>query len=347
MTVACARRRSREETMLRSIGKARDIAAGFALSAAIMTAAVTGAKAQADAANFPNRVIRVIVPFAAGGGNDIFARLVGAKLTEMTGQQLVIENRPAAGGRVAAEYVANQPGDGYTLFVGASGVMSIATAVFPKLPYHPTKSFVPLTMIADFPLILVSPPNLPVKTVAELVDYAKKNPDKSNYASTSPAFILATELLKLKTGMPATNFPVKSSAEMVQCVNQGNCLLALSDPPPAVPQIKDNRVKALAVTGKARSEELPDVPSMAELGYPEVNTRLWSGFFAPASTPPAIAKKLEQILSAAIRDSTVSSRLKAMAANPGGISSDEFRKIIDADIEAYVQVVKAANLKFE
>ncbi len=322
---------------------ARAAAALLALAAG---GAATTVQAQ-DAANFPNRAIRVIVPFAAGGGNDIFARLVGAKVSEMIGQQLVIENRPAAGGRVAAEYVANQPGDGYTLFVGASGVMSIASAVFPKLPYHPTKSFVPLTMIADFPLILVSPPNLPVKTVAELVDYAKKNPDKSNYASTSPAFILATELLKLKTGMPATNFPVKSSMEMVQCVNQGNCLLAMSDPPPAVPQIKDNRVKALAVTGKVRSEELPDVPSMAELGYPEVNTRLWSGFFAPASTPPALAKRLEQIFSAAVRDATVSSRLKAMAANPGGIGSDEFRKIIDADIEAYVQVVKAANLKFE
>jgi tripartite-type tricarboxylate transporter receptor subunit TctC len=333
--------------MKQSIKRTRSLLARLALSAGVVLAAAAGAKAQSDAANFPNRVIRVIVPFAAGGGNDIFARLVGAKVSEMTGQQLIIENRPAAGGRVAAEYVANQPGDGYTLFVGASGVMSIASAVFPKLPYHPTKNFIPLTMIADFPLILVTPPNLPLKSVAELVDYAKKNPDKSNYASTSPAFILATELLKLKTGMPATNFPVKSSAEMVQCVNQGNCLLALSDPPPAVPQIQDNRVKALAVTGKSRSPELPNVPSMAELGFPEVNTRLWSGFFAPASTPPAIAKKLEQIISDAVKDTGVSSKLRAMAANPGGISSDEFRKIIDADIEAYIQVVKAANLKFE
>jgi tripartite-type tricarboxylate transporter receptor subunit TctC len=333
--------------MKQSIKRTRSLLSRLALSAGVVLAAAAGAKAQSDATNFPNRVIRVIVPFAAGGGNDIFARLVGAKVSEMTGQQLIIENRPAAGGRVAAEYVANQPGDGYTLFVGASGVMSIASAVFPKLPYHPTKNFIPLTMIADFPLILVTPPNLPLKSVADLVDYAKKNPDKSNYASTSPAFILATELLKLKTGMPATNFPVKSSAEMVQCVNQGNCLLALSDPPPAVPQIQDNRVKALAVTGKSRSPELPNVPSMAELGFPEVNTRLWSGFFAPASTPPAIAKKLEQIISDAVKDAGVSSKLRAMAANPGGISSEEFRKIIDADIEAYIQVVKAANLKFE
>lgn len=318
------------------------------LSAAVALAALSSAQAQSEAAaNYPSRFIRVIVPFAAGGGNDIFARLVGAKVTEQIGQQLVIENRPAAGGRVAAEYVANQPGDGYTLFVGASGVMSIASAVFPKLAYHPTKSFVPLTMIADFPLILVTPPNLPVKTVAELVDYAKKNPDKSNYASTSPAFILATELLKLKSGMPATNFPVKSSAEMVQCVNQGHCLLAVVDPPPAMPQIRGNRVRALAVTGNLRAPELPDVPSMAEVGFPQVNTRLWSGFFAPASTPPELARRIETILQNAIRDPGVSEKLKGMAANPGGTSSQDFRKMIDSDIQNYVQIVKEANLKFD
>lgn len=318
-----------------------------AIAFAGLAAAISSGQAQDNAAHYPNRVVRIIVPFAAGGGNDIFARVVGAKVSETLGQQLVIENRPAAGGRVAAEYVANQPGDGYTLFVGASGVMSIASAVYAKLPYHPTKNFIPLTMIADFPLILISPPELPIKSVKDLVEYAKKNPDKSTFATTSPAFTLATELLKLKSGMPATLLPVKSSAEMVQCVNQGNCLLAIVDSPPAVPQIRDNRVRALAVTGKDRSAELPDVPSMSEAGFPDVNTRLWSGFFAPASTPPDLAKKIEGILSSAVKDPAVSAKLKGMAANPGGNSSEEFRRLIDADIEAYSAVVKAANLKFE
>src|SRR5712671_8227319 len=127
------------------------------------------------AANFPHKPIRVIVPFAAGGGNDIFARLVGAKLQEILGQSLIIENRPAAGGRVSAEFVASQPADGYTLFVGASGVMSIASAVFPKLNYHPTKSFIPLSMIANFPLIMTSQTTIAPKTVSELVVYAKAN----------------------------------------------------------------------------------------------------------------------------------------------------------------------------
>ena len=245
------------------------------------------AQAQDPAANYPNKPIRLIVPFAAGGGNDIFARLVTAKASEYLGQQFVIENRAAAGGRPAAEFVANQPADGYTMFIAASGVMSVASAVYPKLAYHPTKSFRPLTMIADFPLIMVSPVQNPAKTVAELVAYAKANPDKSNYGTTSPAFTISTELLKLKTGMPGVGIPLKSSAEMILCVIQENCLISISDGPPAIPQIKAGKVRALAVTGAERSPELPDVPSMAEAGYPEVNTKLWSGFFVPAKTPPA------------------------------------------------------------
>jgi tripartite-type tricarboxylate transporter receptor subunit TctC len=318
--------------------------------AAVAFAATVGlqpAQAQDDAANYPNKSIRLIVPFAAGGGNDIFARLVGAKLGEILGQQLVIENRPAAGGRPAAEYVAGQPADGYTLFVGASGVMSIASAVYPQLKYHPTKSFIPLSMIANFPLIVVSPVENPSKTVLELVAYAKANPSKANYGTTSPAFTISTELLKLKTGMPGVAIPLKSSNEMILCVMQQNCLLSISDGPPAIPQINSGKVRALAVTGSERSPQLPNVPSMAEAGVPEVNTKLWSGFFTPAKTPPAIAAKLEAALRKAITDPGVADKLREMAVSPGGTASADFRKMIDADIQNYVDVVKAANLKFE
>ena len=240
-----------------------------------------------------------------------------------------------------------QPADGYTLFVGASGVMSVAAAIYPNLSYHPTKNFKPLTMIANFPLILVIPKDHPAKTVKELVEWAKKNPDKANYAATSPAFIISTELLKLKSGMPGTMIPYKSSNEMVLSVMQGQTLLAISDGPPAIPQIKGGNVRALAVTGSKRSPELPDVPSMAEAGYPEVNTQLWSGFFVAANTQPAVITKLESTLRKAITDSSVSEKLKAMAVNPGGGSSDDFRKMIDADIQNYIEVIKAANLKFD
>lgn len=330
---------------MRSIGFS-----GFLTGAAMVVAVVVGVKpasAQDEAANYPNKPIRLIVPFAAGGGNDIFARLVGAKVSESLGQQMVIENRPAAGGRPAAEFVANQAADGYTLFVGASGVMSIASAAFPKLAYHPTKSFIPLSMIADFPLIMVSPAQNPAKTVMELVAYAKANPNKSNYGTTSPAFTISSELLKLKTGMPGVAIPLKSSNEMILCVIQQQCLFSISDGPPAIPQINSGNVRALAVTGASRSPQLPNVPSMAEAGLPEVNTKLWSGFFAPAKTPPAIAAKLEAALRRAITDPGVSTKLREMAVSPGGTASADFRKVIDADIQNYVAVIKAANLKFE
>ncbi|HEY8578323.1 MAG TPA: tripartite tricarboxylate transporter substrate binding protein, partial [Beijerinckiaceae bacterium] len=322
---------------------------GFArtlLLAAALFGAAQGASAQSERAeDFPRKPIRIIVPFAAGGGNDIFARLVGAKLGEYTGHSPIIENRPAAGGRVAAEYVANQPGDGYTLYIGASGNMSVAAAAYPDLAYHPTRSFTPLTMIADFPLILIVPPRSSAASVADLVKFAGANKEKATYGTTSPAFTLTTELLKLKTGMPGVPLPLKGSGEMVQCVNQDLCLLAIVDPPPAVPQIKEGRVRALAVTGDVRLAELPDVPSMKELGYPEVNTRLWSGVFAPASTPPELARKLEALLQRAVRDETVSARIRALAANPTAMGSAEFRAVIEKDIANYAAVVKSANLR--
>ena len=331
-----------------SIGLSRNLS-GAAVGAALLFAAAAGlhpAQAQDEAASYPNKPIRLIVPFAAGGGNDIFARLVGAKASEYLGQQMVIENRPAAGGRPAAEFVARQPADGYTLFIAASGVMSVASAVYPKLAYHPTKDFTPLTMIANFPLIVVSSVEKPIKSVKELVAYAKANPGQANYGMTSPAFVISTELLKLKTGMPGVGIPLRSSGEMILCVMQQNCLLAISDGPPAIPQIKAGKVRALAVTGAERSPELPDVPSMTEAGYPEVNTKLWSGFFVSAKTPPAIAAKLEAALRRAIADPGVSAKLREMAVTPGGGSGQEFRKMIDADIKNYVDVVKAANLTF-
>jgi tripartite-type tricarboxylate transporter receptor subunit TctC len=301
------------------------------------------ARAQGD---YPNRTIRIVVGFAAGGGNDIFARLVGAKLAELAGQSVIIENKPGAGARLANEYAANQPADGYTLLVAASGGMSIASAIYPKLGYHPTKSFVPLTMIANFPLILAVPADHPARTVQELVAWMKANPDKSNYATSSPAFTIATELFKLKTGAPGQAIPYKSSGESLVAVVGGQTLFTIADGPPTVPLVKGGQVRALAVTGAARASELPDVPSMAEAGLPEVNTGLWSGLFVPAGTPAPIVGKLEEMLRRAIADPDVNAKLKAMAVTPGGGPSEEFRAMIDADIKTVADVVKAANLTF-
>ena len=235
------------------------------------------AHAQAD---YLNRPIHFVVGFAAGGGNDLFARLVIQKFQENTGATSVIDNRVGAGGRIAAEFVARQPADGYTVLVGATGQMSIATAIFPDLSYHASKSFIPLNMIASFPLVMVVPEDHPAKTVKELIAWAKANPDKSNYGTSSPAFTIASELLKLKTGMPGVAIPYKSSNESSLSVMAGQCLFTISDGPPVIPLVKGGKIRALAVTGSERSPELPDVPSMAEAGFPEVDTHLWSGFCA-------------------------------------------------------------------
>jgi tripartite-type tricarboxylate transporter receptor subunit TctC len=314
------------------------------LAVALMLLAGAPAHAQGD---YPNRTIRIIVGFAAGGGNDIFARLIGAKLQDLIGQSVIIENKPGAQSRLANEYAANQPADGYTLLVAATGGMSIASAIYPKLGYHPTKSFVPLTMIANFPLILAIPATHPANNVKELVAWMKANPDKSNYATSSPAFTIATELFKLKTGAPGQAIPYKSSGESLVAVLGEQTLLTIADGPPTVPLVKGGQVKALAVTGAVRSAELPDVPSMAEIGLPEVNTGLWSGVFVQAATPAPIVQKLEETLRRVIADPDVSAKLKAMAVNPGGGPSGEFRAMIDADIKAAAEVVKAANLEFK
>ena len=169
---------------------------------------------------------------------------------------------------------------------------------------------------------------------------------RASITTTSPAFTITSELLKLKSGMPGVAITYKSSNEMLLSVIGEQTLLAIADGPPTVPMVQGGKVRALAVTGAVRSSELPDVPSMAEAGYPDVDVYLWSGFFAPAGTPPAIVAKLEAALRQAIQDPDVSSKLKAMAVNPGGGSSEEFRKMIDADIQKFVAVVKAANLTF-
>src|SRR5438128_5777704 len=316
--------------------------------AALVAMGVQDAGAQRDSAtNFPNRPIRLIVGFVAGGGNDLFARLVGQKLSENIGQPVIIENKPGAGGRIAVEYVKSQPADGYTIMVAASGQMAIAAAIYPKLSYHPTRDFLPLTMIASFPLILAGPSGDTIKSVKELIAYGKANPDKSNYATSSPAFTITTELFKLKTGMPAVAVPYKSSNEMMLSVAGGNTLFAIADGPPTVPLVQGDKIRALAVTGSERSSELPDVPSMAEAGLPDVNIGLWSGTFVRAGTPPAIAQKLESELRRALPDGGVREKLKAMAVNPGGGPGEEFRKKIDGDTTVFADVVKAANLKFE
>src|ERR1700687_1894029 len=304
--------------------KFRSIYAGM-LTLLLATIAASIAHAQAD---YPNKPIHFIVGFAAGGGNDLFARLVVNKFQENTRATAVIENKVGAGGRIAADYAAHQPPDGYTVLVGATGQMSIAAAIYPNLAYHPTKSFIALNMIASFPLVLVVPVNHPAKNVKELVAWAKANPEKSNYGTSSPAFTIASETLKLKTGMPGVAIPFKGTNESNLGVVSEQCLFTISAGPRAIPLVKGGKTRALAVTGAERSPELPEVPSMAEAGFPDVDTHLGSGCVVRAGRAAPIVEKLTAELGRALADRAVQDGLRKMAVTPGGPTGDAFAKVL-------------------
>src|SRR5579859_3086868 len=294
------------------------------------------AMAQADsAASYPNKTIKIVVGFAAGGGNDIIARIIGQKLQDGLGQTVIIENKVGAGGSLAALAVMAAPADGYTLLVGASGAMSIIPAVSVKPPYATLKDFAPISNLASFPLILSTYPSHPAKNVQELVAWMKANPDKSNYATSSVAFTLASELFKLKTGAPGTGIPYKSSNEMLVSVIAQQSLFTITDPPPTTPQVKSGQVRALAVTANKRMEDLPDVPTMAEAGVPGVEVGLWSGIFAPAGTPAGIIKKLEAELRKIMQMADVKEKFKAMATPTVGSTSAEFARTIDTETKMW------------
>ena len=321
----------------------RALVFGGALIAGLATTAVV-ASAQA---RYPNQTIKIVVGFAAGGGNDIIARIIGQKLQEGLGTTVIIENRPGAGGKIAAEAVMTAPPDGYTLLVGAAGAMSIIPAISVKQPYHGTKDFAPISMVAAFPLILVVQVSHPAKNVKDLVAWMKANPDKSNYATSSPAFTLATELFKLKTGAPGTAIPYKSSGESLVSVLGEQSLLTIADPPPTTPLVKNGQVRALAVLATTRSDELPDVPTMTEAGVPDVNVSLWSGLFAPAHTPPDIVARLEGEIIKIMQMPDVKEKFKAMATPTVGGTAADFARVIDTETKTWAEVGRAANVKLE
>ena len=308
-------------------------------------AAMAPARAQEDPAKYPARPIHIVVGFAAGGGNDIIARVFGQKLSESLGQPVVIENRPGAGAIVAMEHVARSAPDGYTLLVSASGI-AVNPAVYAKLPYDAVRDFVAVSEIAAFPLILIVNAASPFKTSAELVAYAKANPDKTNYASSSATFQLVTELFKQKTGAPMQVIPYKSATELVTAVIAGQVTTTIADAGPVLSQIQGGKLRALAIASPKRMPELPDVPTLKEQGA-DVDGDLWTGVFAPKATPPAIVRKLESEFIRISQLPDVVARLKPLGVRTVGNSSEEFARIVAADIVRWGEVAKAANIKIE
>ena len=320
---------------------------GWCLGLMALAAATIGtACAQEDPSKYPTRAIHIVVGFTPGGGNDIIARIVGQKLSESLGQPVIIDNKPGGGAIVATEYVAKSAPDGYTLLVGASGAMAINPAVYAKLPYDSIRDFVPVSELGSFPLILIVNASSPIKSVAELVAFAKANPDKTNYSSSSAAFQLVTELFKQKTGAPMQEIPYKGANDSVMAVISGQVTATIADAGPVSSQVKGGQVRALAVAAPKRTEDLPDVPTMKEAGA-DVDAVLWSGIFAPRQTPPAIVRKLEGELMRIVRLPDVVARLKPLGIQPVGNSSAEFAQILTSDIARWSEVARAGNIRME
>jgi tripartite-type tricarboxylate transporter receptor subunit TctC len=311
---------------------------------ALAATVVSSASAQEDPAKYPTRPVHIIVGFTPGGGNDIIARIFGQYLSDSLGQPVVVENRPGGGAVVATEYVAKSAPDGYTLLVGASGAMAINPAVYARLPYDSVRDFTAVSELGSFPLILVVNASSPIQSVADLIAYAKANPDKTNYSSSSTAFQLVTELFKQKTGAPMLEIPYKGTNDSVMAVISGQVTATIADAGPVSGQLKGGLVRALAVAAPQRMADFPDVPTMKEAGA-DVDAVLWSGIFVPRQTPPAIVRKLEGELMRIARLPAVVARLKPLGIESVGNSSEEFSRILESDIARWTEVAKAGHVR--
>jgi len=266
------------------------------------------------------------------------------ELRKGLGQPVIVDNKPGAQSIIAAEYVAKQPADGYTLLMGPSGPMTINPATYSKLPYDPVRDFAPISMICSFPLIVAVDPKLPVKNVKELIDYAKANPGKANYASSAGIFQIATEMFKQRTGTKIEMISYKGSNESVQSVVAGQVMMTIVDPPPVTGALKSGTVRGLAVTSAQRHPSWPDLPTLKEAGV-DMEVPVWTAFFAPAKTPLAIVARLQKEVARVVQTPEVKERFAGMGLQPVGGSSEDLGRQVARDIEKWTAVAKAANIK--
>jgi tripartite-type tricarboxylate transporter receptor subunit TctC len=301
-----------------------------------------GALAQGD---YPNKPIRILVGYLAGGGNDIIVRVMQPEMQKGLGQPVIVENRSGAQGIIAADLAARAAPDGYTIMMGPSGPMTINPATYSKLSYDPVRDFAPISMICSFPLIVTVDPKLPIHSVKELIAYAKANPGKSNYGSSAGIFQITTEMFKQRTGTAIEMINYKSSGESVQAVISGQVMMTIVDPPPAAGPLKAGTLRGLAVTSGARHPSWPELPTLIEAGVPDMEVPVWTAFFAPAKTPPAIVGRLQKEVARVVQTAEVKERFAQMGLDPVGGSSEDLARRVASDIAKWTAVAKAANIK--
>jgi tripartite-type tricarboxylate transporter receptor subunit TctC len=301
------------------------------------------------AQDYPAKPVRLIVPFAAGGGNDTVARVIAQQLSSSLRQQVVVENRPGAGGIVGAEAAARSAPDGYTLFLGGVGSLAVNPNLVRKLSYDPVRDFAPVALIASAPSVLVVHPAVPANTIAEFHTYARANPGKLNYASNGngSSAQLAAVMYESAAGVRMVHVPYKGLAPALADVLSGEVQVMFSSVVAIVPQIKAGRLRALAVTGKKRISLLPDLPTLAESGLAGYEAGSWYGILAPAGTPRVIVNRLNAGIVAALVQPSVRDQLVNEGAEPIGGSPEEFAAHIGAELARMRKVIGEGRMKME
>jgi tripartite-type tricarboxylate transporter receptor subunit TctC len=327
-----------------------------ALAALISAAALPLAGPAMAQTAWPTKPVRIVVPFPAGGTTDILARALAPELQKAFGQPFIIENKGGAGGNVGAADVAKSPADGYTLLMGTVGTHAINVSLYPKMPYDHVKDFVPVTLVAGVPNVLVVNPaqaqKYGINSVADLILVARANPGRLNFSSSGngTSIHLAGELFKMQTRTFMVHFPYRGSAPALTDLIGGNMDLMFDNLPSAMPHIKSGRLKALAVTSATRSAALPDLPTLEEAGGTALKgyeASSWFGLLAPAGTPMDVVNRVQQETAKAMATPALKERLLAQGAIPSGMTSTEFVRFIDAETKKWAAVVKAAGAKID
>jgi tripartite-type tricarboxylate transporter receptor subunit TctC len=318
------------------------------LRALLLIAAMFAATPSVVAQPYPSRPVRVIVAFTAGGTTDILARGIGTQLAEKLGQPFVVENRPGAGGNLGTELAVKAAPDGYTLIVNSVGPIAVNPTLYRKLGYNPLTDLVPIVQIAEVPNVLVVHPSLPVKSVEEFVAYARANPGKLNYGSTGigTSSHLSGFLLAKRAGFEAVHVPYKG-ADALSDLLAGRVQFMFATIPSVIQHIRADKLRPLAVTSLARSRSLPDVPTVADSGYPGFSAGSWFGFFAPKGTPDAVIAQVNKSVNEAIAVPAISQQLVSEGADPAGGSPAQFRDFVQREYEKWRAVVLESGATVE
>jgi tripartite-type tricarboxylate transporter receptor subunit TctC len=315
--------------------------------ACLMAAAMVCAAINGWAQPYPAKPIRIIVPFPAGGSADIMARVVGQKITERWGQQVVIDNRSGAGGNIAAELAAKSAPDGYTLFLCTVGTHAIHQTLYGKLPFDPIEDFSAVAYIAGVPNVVVVHPSIPVTSVKELIAFIKARPGQINFGSpgSGSSVHMSGEMLKVMAGLDMTHIPYKGNPQAVTDLVAGQIQLMITNMPPVVPYIQSGRLRALAVTTKTRSLALPDLPTMEEAGLPGYESSAWFGLVSPAAVPRDIVNKLNAEVVRIVGLEDVKRNLASQGAYPLVMTPDEFGAFMKSETAKWAKVVKASGAR--